>query len=46
MTESGLVKRLVDMAVRSAGEFDADVLKSPARRLLELTLRLRTGCLN
>jgi hypothetical protein len=33
MTESGLLKRLVDSAVRSVGEIDADALKSSGRRL-------------
>jgi hypothetical protein len=33
MTESGLLKRLLDSAVRGAGESDAAVLKVPGRRL-------------
>lgn len=33
MTESGLLKRLVDSAVRGVGDIDADVLKSSGRRL-------------
>ena len=33
MTESGLLKWLVDSAMRGAGEIEADVLKAPGRRL-------------
>lgn len=33
MTESSLLKRLLDSAVRGTGESDAAVLKAPARRL-------------
>lgn len=33
MTESGLVKRLVDLAVTGVGEVDANFVKSPGRRL-------------
>lgn len=33
MSESALLKLLVDSAVRGAGEIDADVLKSPGRQL-------------
>jgi hypothetical protein len=33
MSESALLKLFVDSAVRGAGEIDADVLKSPGRRL-------------
>jgi hypothetical protein len=41
MTESALLKRLVDLAVRGAGEAEADVLKSPARRLRGARLCVR-----
>jgi len=41
MTESALLKRLVDLAVRGAGETDADVLKSPDRRLRGARLSIR-----
>jgi hypothetical protein len=41
MTESALLKRLVDLAVRSAGVTDADVLKSPERRLRGARLCVR-----
>lgn len=41
MTESALLKRLVDLAVRGAGETDADVLKSPDRRLRGARLSVR-----
>src|SRR5688572_13051091 len=41
MTESALLKRLVDLAVRSAGAADADVLKSPERRLRGARLCVR-----
>lgn len=41
MTESALLKRLVDLAVRGAGETDADVLKSPEHRIRGARLSVR-----
>jgi hypothetical protein len=41
MTESALLKRLVDMAVHTGGVNDADVLKSPERRLRGARLCVR-----
>lgn len=41
MTESALLKRLVDLAVHSAGATDGEVLRSPERRLRGARLCVR-----